>query len=40
VAAYGGLGVDTVILRSPDGDQARWIERVLAPATGRLAELG
>ncbi|KOX34231.1 monooxygenase [Saccharothrix sp. NRRL B-16348] len=39
VAGYAGLGIDTVILRSPDGDQAAWIERVLAPATGRLAEL-
>ncbi|WP_372470521.1 LLM class F420-dependent oxidoreductase [Saccharothrix luteola] len=37
---YADLGVETVILRSPDGDQAAWIERVLAPITGRLAELG
>ncbi|MER5263139.1 LLM class F420-dependent oxidoreductase [Actinosynnema sp. NPDC002837] len=39
VAGYAGMGIDTVILRSPDGDQAAWIERVIAPTTGRLAEL-
>ncbi|GAB2967722.1 LLM class F420-dependent oxidoreductase [Saccharothrix stipae] len=40
VAGYADLGVDTVILRSPDGDLAGWIGRVVAPAADRLAGLG
>ncbi|ROP35829.1 LLM class F420-dependent oxidoreductase [Saccharothrix texasensis] len=40
LAGYAELGVDTVMVLSPDGDQAEWVERVLAPVTGRLAELG
>ncbi|MEV8437315.1 LLM class F420-dependent oxidoreductase [Actinosynnema sp. NPDC051121] len=40
MAAYGDLGIDTVILRAPDGDVAGWLDRVIAPVAGRLAELG
>ncbi|MFE9747978.1 LLM class F420-dependent oxidoreductase [Saccharothrix saharensis] len=40
LARYAELGIDTVVLRSPDGDLARWIDGVVAPAARRLAELG
>ncbi|MEE6272340.1 LLM class F420-dependent oxidoreductase [Georgenia wangjunii] len=40
MGAYAPLGVDTVILRPPARGLARWIERSVAPAVPRLAELG
>ena len=40
MAAYGELGIDTVVLLAPDGDVADWVERVPAPATDRLASVG
>jgi F420-dependent oxidoreductase-like protein len=40
LAAYADLGIDTVILRAPDGDLPGWLDRVIAPVAGRLAELG
>lgn len=39
LSPYADLGIDTVILRAPDGDVAGWL-RALAPTTRRLAELG
>nr|WP_306746440.1 LLM class F420-dependent oxidoreductase [Saccharothrix yanglingensis] len=40
LAGYADLGLDTVVLRSPDGDPASWIERVVAPNTGRFTGAG
>ncbi|PSL57283.1 F420-dependent oxidoreductase-like protein [Saccharothrix carnea] len=40
LAGYAELGLDTVIVRSPDGDLSRWIERVIAPSAERLASIG
>ncbi|MFI9011082.1 LLM class F420-dependent oxidoreductase [Actinosynnema sp. NPDC053489] len=37
LAGYADLGIDTVVLRAPDGDVAAWVERVVAPAAARLA---
>ncbi|NYI04344.1 LLM class F420-dependent oxidoreductase [Allostreptomyces psammosilenae] len=39
MAAYAELGIETVMVGPPDGEAARWIERV-APAVQPLAELG
>jgi F420-dependent oxidoreductase-like protein len=40
MAAYAELGVESIIVRSPDGNLAGWIEDAVAPAARRLAELG
>nr|WP_308199694.1 LLM class F420-dependent oxidoreductase [Saccharothrix sp. S26] len=40
LAPYADLGIDTVILRSPDGDLPGWVDRLIAPAARRLAEVG
>ncbi|MFE9621538.1 LLM class F420-dependent oxidoreductase [Streptomyces sp. NPDC006527] len=39
IGRYGKLGVDTVILAPRLGETAGWIERFVAPAVERLAEL-
>ncbi|GAA3591953.1 TIGR03560 family F420-dependent LLM class oxidoreductase [Nonomuraea rosea] len=40
VAEYARLGVDTVILRPPTGAVSEWIERDVAPAVRRVADVG
>ena len=40
LSPYADLGINTVILRSPDGDLAGWVDGVLAPAARRLAGIG
>ncbi|MDQ1050449.1 LLM class F420-dependent oxidoreductase [Streptomyces sp. V4I2] len=39
IAGYTKLGIDTVILAPRIGEPAEWIERFVAPAVQRLAEL-
>ena len=39
ITGYGKLGIDTVILAPRIGAPAEWIERFVAPAVQRLAEL-
>lgn len=39
LTGYTGLGIDTVILAPRLGETAAWIERFVAPAVSRLAEL-
>ncbi|MFD3614615.1 LLM class F420-dependent oxidoreductase [Streptomyces sp. NPDC058676] len=39
IAGYTGLGIDTVILAPRISEPAEWIERFVAPAVQRLAEL-
>lgn len=39
ITGYGKLGIDTVILAPRIGAPAEWIERFVAPAVERLAEL-
>jgi alkanesulfonate monooxygenase SsuD/methylene tetrahydromethanopterin reductase-like flavin-dependent oxidoreductase (luciferase family) len=40
LAEYADLGIDTVVIRSPDGTLADWIDHVIAPIAQRMAELG
>jgi hypothetical protein len=40
LADYAAQGIETVVLKSPDGDLADWIDTVVAPLARRAAEFG